>query len=121
MLIVLLATLALLFAFISVGALIYAVMVAQENAALLKRCRHADAEKQWAQEDALSAIADAVEAEDARDAANAKNANLSRHVQILMRERSQQQSLQLLAPRVFDFGREKSPAQKAATRSAHIN
>ena len=108
-------------------------MFKQEIAALLRRAQRAEWEsakgreqcaqayaaadeaataRTQAEQDALSAMADA-------DCAQRRAKNLSQHVLILMRERSQQQSLQLRAPRRFHI--EKSPAQNAATRSAHIN
>ena len=97
-------------------------MLNQERAVLLRRARRAERAEQGyaeavtarvlAERDALSAIATTVESQD-------KIARLSAHVRVLMRERSQLQSLQLSAPRRFQI--DKSPDQIAATRSAHIN
>ena len=101
-------------------------MLKKECAALERRADKADIETSLAEiaadqahagrvqseQDALSAIAEAFDAQQ-------RLKHLSMHVLKMMRERSQQQSLQLRSPRRFHI--EKSPAEKAATKSASLN
>lgn len=102
------------------------VMLRKECVALERRADKADIEtllaetaaetahdgRVQAEQDALSAYSETIELQE-------RAKRLSTHVMNMMRERSQQQSLQLCAPRRFHI--EKSPAQKMASRSAHNN
>ncbi len=112
MLIAVLAAIALFFAGLWAFTAFDNAMSKEERAAWKRRALDAEAGRKVAEIDALSAIA-------AADEAQEKITRLSSHVRGLMRERSQQQSLQLPTMRVFEI--DKSPEQKAATRSASLN
>lgn len=126
MLIAFLAAIALFFFGLWAFSAFDSAMLKKECAALTRRADKADVEtflaetaadqahagRVQAEQDALSAYSETVELQQ-------RAKRLSLHVLTMMRERSQQQSLQLKAPRRFHIN--KTEAQIEATRSASIN
>lgn len=119
MLIVLLAALALLFAFVAVGALIYAALLAQENADLLRLVRRARAHQQWAEEDARAILCEATQIEDALVCAQTRIRELQKQLRAAKNQRPRSSSIAPRLPSPFMIKTATDP--NAASKNAHLN
>lgn len=119
MLILLLAALAPLLALIAVVAWLRAASLGRERSAQLQQVRRAQAQKQWAEEDALAVLAEATQLEDALARADARIARLQRHLQRLKSKHSLKPESCQSKPLPFTIGH--LPDSTALNRNAHPN
>ena len=127
MLIVLLAALAPLLALVAVGAYLRAASLGRERTALLQQVRRAQAQRQWAEEDALAVLSEATQLEDALAKADARIACLQKHLQRRKSNRPFKPALPRCvvhrAPLPFKISRlsDLPPATGNAHPNAHLN